>query len=407
MIIKNTVLNAAGLVIPGLLFIPAAAYLARTLGVEQFGLLLLMYAMLGYSGIFDAGMTRAVIRKIAQSKTKDEDDFIMGTALGAVLVISAIPVFLVLFFSDDIAVWLKVSENYTADTVAGLKLLALVVPLFLITVVAFSYLEGKEEFQKLSLYKVITGAVMATAPAIAVYNDASLVSAVLGLLGARIFTAILAIFSLNMSIGIRNLKFDKKVLIDLVTFGGWISLSNIISPVMVYMDRFILSNSVGAASVAFYNAPSDLIEKISVLPGALARTIFPLFSRLGSHIEYEKKIYFGLVIVLLILLAPLFLMAESIMDLWLGEPYGLQSSFILKILIIGFFFNALAQIPFAAIQAKGHSRLTALLHLTEVAPYLLLLFYLVDILGLVGAAYAWTARVIIDFFCLLFFSRRI
>lgn len=407
MIIKNTVLNAAGLVIPGLLFIPAAAYLARTLGVEQFGLLLLMYAMLGYSGIFDAGMTRAVIRKIAQSKTKDEDDFIMGTALGAVLVISAIPVFLVLFFSDDIAVWLKVSENHTADTVAGLKLLALVVPLFLITVVAFSYLEGKEEFQKLSLYKVITGAVMATAPAIAVYNDASLVSAVLGLLGARIFTAILAIFSLNMSIGIRNLKFDKKVLIDLVTFGGWISLSNIISPVMVYMDRFILSNSVGAASVAFYNAPSDLIEKISVLPGALARTIFPLFSRLGSHIEYEKKIYFGLVIVLLILLAPLFLMAESIMDLWLGEPYGLQSSFILKILIIGFFFNALAQIPFAAIQAKGHSRLTALLHLTEVAPYLLLLFYLVDILGLVGAAYAWTARVIIDFFCLLFFSRRI
>lgn len=407
MIIKNTVLNAAGLVIPGLLFIPAAAYLARTLGVEQFGLLLLMYAMLGYSGIFDAGMTRAVIRKIAQSKTKDEDDFIMGTALGAVLVISAIPVFLVLFFSDDIAVWLKVSENYTADTVAGLKLLALVVPLFLITVVAFSYLEGKEEFQKLSLYKVITGAVMATAPAIAVYNDASLVSAVLGLLGARIFTAILAIFSLNMSIGIRNLKFDKKVLIDLVTFGGWISLSNIISPVMVYMDRFILSNSVGAASVAFYNAPSDLIEKISVLPGALARTIFPLFSRLGSHIEYEKKIYFGLVIVLLILLAPLFLMAESIMDLWLGEPYGLQSSFILKILIIGFFFNALAQIPFAAIQAKGYSRLTALLHLTEVAPYLLLLFYLVDIWGLVGAAYAWTARVIIDFFCLLFFSRRI
>lgn len=407
MIIKNTVLNAAGLVIPGLLFIPAAAFLARTLGVEQFGLLLLMYAMLGYSGIFDAGMTRAVIRKIAQSKTKDEDDFIMGTALGAVLVISAIPVFLVLFFSDDIAVWLKVSENYTADTVAALKLLALVVPFFLITVVAFSYLEGKEEFLKLSFYKVIAGAVMATAPAIAVYNDASLVSAVLGLLGARIFTAILAIISLNMSIGIRNLKFDKKVLIDLVTFGGWISLSNIISPIMVYMDRFILSSSVGAASVAFYNAPSDLIEKISVLPGALARTIFPLFSRLGTHVEYELKLYSGLVVVLLLLLIPLFLMSESILDLWLGEPYGLQSSLIFKILIIGFFFNAMAQIPFAAIQAKGYSKFTALLHLSEVVPYLLLLFYLVDVFGLVGAAYAWASRVILDFFCLFYFSKKI
>lgn len=407
MIVKNTVLNVIGLIVPGLLFIPAASFLARMLGVEQFGLLLLMYAVLGYSSVFDAGMTRAVIRKVAQSKTIDESKIIMGTSIFFVIVLSIIPIVLILNFSDYIIRWLKVSPEYLYDVDIALGTVAYIIPFFLITVLAFSYLEGKEEFFQLNLYKIVTGAVMAIAPATAVYYSASLSSAVLGLLYARIFTAVVALIALNKTLGVKGLRFDKKVLLELVTFGGWISLSNIISPIMVYIDRFILSSSLGAASVAFYNAPSDLIEKISVVPGSLARTIFPLFSRLGSHIEYEKRIYGGLSLILIILLVPLFLMAESLLDLWLGKPYGVNSGNILQVLIIGLFFNALAQVPFAAIQAKGLSKFTALLHLSEVVPYLFLLFYLVDKFGLLGAAYAWTARVIIDFLCLLIFSRRI
>lgn len=64
-LIKNSFLNIVGYVVPTLVAIPALGYLARSLGAERFGIFTLAMALVGYAGIFDAGMTRAVIREIA------------------------------------------------------------------------------------------------------------------------------------------------------------------------------------------------------------------------------------------------------------------------------------------------------------------------------------------------------
>lgn len=40
-------------------------FIARSLGLEKFGLFTLAYALVGYAGIFDMGLSRAVIRAIA------------------------------------------------------------------------------------------------------------------------------------------------------------------------------------------------------------------------------------------------------------------------------------------------------------------------------------------------------
>ena len=71
------------------------------------------------------------------------------------------------------------------------------------------------------------------------------------------------------------------------------------------------------------------------------------------------------------------------------------------------FFNALAQIPFAQIQAYGKSRVTAVIHLIELIPYLIILFYLVKNYGLVGAAIAWSIRVISDYIILAWCAARL
>lgn len=407
MVVKNSILNVISMVVPGLFFIPAMAFLSRSLGVESFSLLLLVYAMLGYSSIFDAGMSRAVIRKIAQTNNQHDEYNIMGTSIGAVLMLCSIPILLFVIFSEDIVNWLSVSEANKVESEHAVQQVAWIIPFYLVSSVAFAYLEGKEQFLKLSLYKIITGVAIAATPALMVYFYGGLINAIQGLIFARIFVAIVALFALSKEITLVRLRFNVRVFLDLITFGGWISVSNVISPVMVYMDRFILSNTTGAASVAFYSAPAELIEKIAVIPGALARAIFPMFSRLGAHVDYAKKIYIGLSATLLVVLIPLFALSVNILDLWLGEPYGANSSGILKILILGFFFNALAQVPFAAIQAKGLSKITALVHLAEVLPYLILLFYLVNQFGLIGAAYAWSARVIIDFIILYYISIKI
>ncbi|HCK4469403.1 TPA: polysaccharide biosynthesis C-terminal domain-containing protein [Pseudomonas aeruginosa] len=104
--------------------------------------------------------------------------------------------------------------------------------------------------------------------------------------------------------------------------------------------------------------------------------------------------------------ALIFFGSDIILSVWLGDKYLGEASLVLKILAVGFLFNSLAQIPFAKIQAEGNSRLTAILHIFEVLPYLALLYFLVLHSSIVGAAIAWTVRVSVDFLLLEYFSRK-
>lgn len=147
---------------------------------------------------------------------------------------------------------------------------------------------------------------------------------------------------------------------------------------------------------------------MSIIPGALARAIFPLFSENQSQSSaIATNAYKVLLLAITALALPVFTAAEPLLGLWLGEPYRHESADVFRILIIGFFFNALAQIPFARIQAHGKAKLTAVIHLVELVPYLILLAAFVYSLGLPGAALAWTLRVTVDFLALEYFSRQL
>ncbi len=60
--IKNSTWNILGVVIPSAIALPTMGVLSRLLGVEQFGLFTLAFAIVGYATLFDAGLSRAVIR---------------------------------------------------------------------------------------------------------------------------------------------------------------------------------------------------------------------------------------------------------------------------------------------------------------------------------------------------------
>ena len=94
------------------------------------------------------------------------------------------------------------------------------------------------------------------------------------------------------------------------------------------------------------------------------------------------------------------------MVLWMGPVFAGMSATILVVLLVGFVFNSLAQVPFASIQSRGYARITAYIHLFELVPYLAMLFYLIKGYGLLGAAYAWTIRMAVDYVLLSLFDKR-
>ena len=217
----------------------------------------------------------------------------------------------------------------------------------------------------------------------------------MGLLVARFLSLLLIkLYCRDFS---SNFKFHHYVFKRLISFGGWVAVSNFISPIMSYFDRFILANKMGASMVGFYTAPSEAISRISMLPSAVARTIFPMLSS-GEDDSGKIKITSYILVLLFVIPVGCFCayFSYDIMSLWLGNEYALKSYIIFQILILGFVFNSIAQIPFASIQSNGKSKTTAILHLCELLPYLLLLYFLINKYGLIGAACAWTIRMFVD-----------
>ena len=405
-IAKNSFFNIAGYVIPGILSIPILGYMARELGIEEFGLFTIILALVGYASIFDVGITRSVIREIAIFKNNEEEVLkIISTSALLVLILGVAAGVLIIVFSSIISELLKVSSYAVENFQYSLMLLSLSIPLFLLTQIWCSLLEGREEFLKLNIFKTISSTLVVLLPAIGLMLDSSLLSAVIGLLISRVISILLVLWFCKEYIV--KLKFHKETFKRLINFGGWIAVSNIISPIMSYFDRFILANKLGSNVVGFYTGPSEAISRIGIFPSAIARTIFPMLSDKEADNKQIKKISYLLVFLSIVpfgIIAAYF--AENILDLWLGSQFALKSTLIFQVLILGLIFNSIAQVPFTSIQAQGGSRITAMLHLFEVVPYVLLLLYLIQYYGLLGAAWAWTIRMFVDMGLLIFLDQK-
>ena len=322
-IAKNSFFNIAGYIIPGILSIPILGYMARELGIEEFGLFTIILALVGYASIFDVGITRSVIREIAIFKNNEEEVLkIISTSALLVLILGVAAGVLIIVFSSIISELLKVSSYAVENFKYSLMLLSLSIPLFLLTQIWCSLLEGREEFLKLNIFKTISNTLVVLLPAIGLMLDSSLLSAVIGLLISRVISILLVLWFCKEYIV--KLKFHKDTFKRLINFGGWIAVSNIISPIMSYFDRFILANKVGSNVVGFYTGPSEAISRIGIFPSAIARTIFPMLSDKEADNKQIKKISYLLVFLSIVpfgIITAYF--AENILDLWLGSQFAL------------------------------------------------------------------------------------
>ena len=262
-LLKNTGWNIFGLVLPLLMAIPVMGILARLLGVERFGLFTIAYALMGYASVFDGGISRAVIRFVSAHRNNDSKvNDILGTSIYTVTLISILVALLAYFSSPALVRFLNVSYEIHNEITVALQLLGLCVPALLLTQVWRAYLEGVENFSSLNIQQVLTSPFIILLPLLATWYSPSLISAIAGLVLGRWIVAFI-----TWKLCLRHIKyfthvFSKNILTELVTFGGWVTLSNIIGPLMGFVDRFAVSHFSGASVVAHYSGPSDMVTRL-------------------------------------------------------------------------------------------------------------------------------------------------
>ena len=72
--------------------------------------------------------------------------------------------------------------------------------------------------------------------------------------------------------------FRQDILRQLLSFGGWMTLSNIAAPLLLYVGRFALAVLVSVEAVAYFSTPYDVVIKGADHPGIIVSVMFPMFA---------------------------------------------------------------------------------------------------------------------------------
>lgn len=400
----------------GLVSVP---YILAKIGVERLGVLTLVWAIIGYFSVFDFGLGRALTQKLSSLIALKQDDRYAATARSGLtlVVLTGVAGGVLLMISVLVlgVHWLNVSNDALNDVRLSILIAAIAVPITTTTSGLKGILEGMQEFGVVNIYKFILGAANFISPviSIALYGP-SLPAIVLFLVASRFVIMLLHFWSINKKVPFifrRGAAINKHDTRELLVFGSWMTLSNLLSPLMVIADRFVISSIVGASVVAYYTVPSEFLIRLLVIPAALTTTLFPIFAQKLHTSPGEARTLYGrsLRIVFLSMLPVLTVIslgAHLAISLWLGKEFADHSYVAVVILSLGILFNSTAQIPHAAIQANGNAKLTSLIHLGEFLLYAPLIYLLVTAYGIVGAACAWAGRAMIDFAALHYCASR-
>jgi len=197
----------------------------------------------------------------------------------------------------------------------------------------------------------------------------------------------------------------------LLRFGGWLSISNIIAPMMGNLDRFFIGSILTMTAVAYYVTPYDMITRSFVIPIGILGVIFPAFSAYAAAdtkklIQLHQQAIKYILIVMTPLVIALIVYARPLLMLWLGQEFAEQSSLVLQILAVGILFSSVSRVPFNALQAIGRPDLTAKLLLIELPLYWIALYLLTKNIGITGVAVVWSTRLIIEMIILMLLIER-
>jgi len=404
---RNVVWNLLGTGAPVCIAIMTIPILVEGLGTARFGILTLAWMVVGYFGLFDLGLGRALIKFVAErlgtKQTGEIPTFVWIAILLMVLLGGFGGGVLFLFSPWIVEEALNIPAELQAETLSAFYYLAISLPFVIASIGFRGVLEAHQYFGIVNIIRVPLGSLSFVAPLIILPFSQSLSHIVLALVYLRVISFfVYLVVCIKICPELRLIpKFDMEKARQLLSFGGWMTVTNIVGPLMVYMDRFLIGSVLTVSAVAYYATPYEMVTKLWIISGALMGVLFPAFSATVSNNPRQARILCKQALKFtFLLLLPIVLIivtyANEGLNLWLGEEFADNSAVVLQLLAVGVLVNSHAQIPFGIIQATGRADLTAKLHLLELPFYLLLLWWLLNSYGIAGAAFAWLLRVTLD-----------
>ena len=391
-----------------LLTIPIYIHLV---GNARYGVLAVVWLFLGYFGIFDLGLGRATAQRIAALGNSSRE-CISSTFWTALVMNGALGV------AGGMLIWpvsnyffgpvMSIDVDLRSELSPAVPWLMLAVPLTTLSGVLGGALQGRAQFLELNILSVSNSILLQILPLlVAWWHGPDLAWLIPSVILTRLLSLIAGFWRCKVHVFHDHApSISRDEAKSLFLFGGWVTITSLIGPLMVVLDRFVIGAMLGAKAVTFYTVPFQLAERSTVLPSALTSTLFPRFAMAngaeGRQLATLAIRSLAAVMTPAMLIA--LLLVEPFFRLWINPEFASNANVTAHILLLGFWINGLAWVPFAQLQATGRPDVIAKCHVVELIPYLLLLYVALHFWGLPGVAAAFGLRTLGDCALLLWFA---
>lgn len=384
--------------------------LIGSLGHERFGLLALAWGLMGYAGALDLGIGRALTQRVSRLRgegnlsaipnvlvTAGRITLIAGLAGGALIALAAL---------WGAATWVEAATTPRKEISMAIFLLAIALPAQAMSATYRGMNDAFLNFKGVNLLRIGLGAVNFGGPYLVSLYTTELPWLVATLVASRLIAlAVYRWLAYSCLDDWNSVKtgpaYSAAVAKSLFSFGGWITVSSVVSPMLVQADRFLIASVLSATAVTAYVLPYEVVVQSLILVGAVSSVMFPTLSRLMREEPNGWQRYFRrwlLMVAGMMFLActAIALLLPDVLRLWLKDALQPDSILVGQILCLGVFANSIGSMYYALLHAKGRADLTAKLHMIELPLFVIALFFLLHQYGISGAAWAWVGRMVFD-----------
>mgnify|MGYP002266864347 CR=1 FL=1 len=307
-------------------------------GMERFGFLTLAWVVIGYFSIFDFGLGRPLPRLVSEGLTGIDKNSLPGLLWTSQMILFGVGslglVILLLGSEWFVTSALAVEGELEAEVLRSFLLISYVIP-FITTSAGFrGVLEAYHRFDLVNMVRIPLGIIMFAGPLLASFYDTTLDAMVFTLVIARLVSWLaymVMCLALDPVLRLRP-RFVLYEVRSLMSFGGWMTVSNIVGPIMLYLDRFLIGSMVSVLAVAYYATPYEVITKLLIIPAAFASAVFPGLSPSlfrGEKEETVRLYRFGITSIFVLVWLPVAVVStfsSELLFFWLGEDFAENSS---------------------------------------------------------------------------------
>lgn len=415
---RNSLFHLAGSFLPLFIFLIIAPYFKNKLGVELFGVLLLITILINVGNVIDFGFGKAIVKFVSEYNSvenKRELEYIINLSL-TIFASVGLMVFLFLFsFSDFIVTrLLKISPEWQSYVIITFKISGIA---FFFNMIASALGSIPYALHRYDITNTINVGINVIYVAVAYIilalgiklNGLVVLNITMGVLIVCIYLILIRKLLPQVRIGhysfftdlikkIKTLKNKTKAKNpQTVRFVGFCAFSFIhkIFLIATYnIDKLVIGSCLGTWMVPFYAVPLQVISSLIRPLGRMIEVIIPVASELSAKGDWEKlrRGYLRAVRLTCMLstslFLPLILFSNEIMIYWMGESFAAKSSHILFIVGFAYYIISFSGVISLITDGVGKPQINTFFAILYTSLILVFIFPLMRKYGLNGVATA-------------------